>query len=274
MRMPTSRFKPIGLSLADKPRSTHRAAGLREMLTHLRQFFRARPPWLFLAVTVMALVIQLNPNCRDTLLYDRSALSRGELWRAWTGHIVHFGWAHFFADAGLLFVLGWLLETKHPWFSRLAFVLMPPFISAIVYWADPTMSRYGGLSALNLGLLLFLAAQGWRHNLTDWFWPAVLAIYIGEVIFEAVQGGRGGGMIAFDDPSISVATSAHLAGAAYVALALLISKKNSGPPENDETPTLFPPVQNKSRGEGNNWEVECFSALFGRISSFKRSAEL
>ena len=184
----------------------------------------ARPPWIFLAVTAVALVIQLNPAWRSALLYDRTALDRGELWRAWTGHLVHFGWPHFIADGGLLFLLGWLMETRYPRFSRLAFALMPPFISAAVYWFDPTMQCYGGLSALNLGLLLYLAAQGWRRDLTDWFWPAVLAIYVGEVVFEAIQGGRGGGMIAFDDSTISVATSAHLAGAAYVVLALLLSK--------------------------------------------------
>ena len=230
------------------------------MLKRLRSLLRARPPWIFLAVTVVALVVQLNPHWRGALLYDRTVLANGEFWRAWTGHLVHFGWSHFFADAGLLFVLGWMLEAKHPWFSRVAFVLMPPFISAIVYCFDPAMSRYGGLSALNLGLLLFLAAQGWRHNLTDWFWPGVLAIYVGEVILETVQGGRGGGMIAFDDPAISVATSAHLAGAAYVVLALLVSKKpkNPSPPSRDESLTSIPFAENISPPAKEGWEVECF----------------
>jgi hypothetical protein len=128
---------------------------------------------------------------------------------------VHFGWAHFVADAGLFLILGWLLQPRHALFSHVALAVMPVFISAVIYWLDPTMLRYGGLSAVNLGLLLFLAAQGWQRNWTDWFWPAVLLIYIGEVIFEIHQGGRGGGMIRFDDPGIHVATSAHLASAAY-----------------------------------------------------------
>jgi rhomboid family GlyGly-CTERM serine protease len=161
------------------------------------------------------LFIQLNPAWRDVLLYDRRALAAGEWWRIWTGHLVHFGSPHFVADTGLLIILGWLLESRHPWFSRLALVLMPAFISGVLYWLDPAMQRYGGLSALDLGLLLYLALQGWRQDWTDWFWPAVLAIYVGEVVFEIVQGGRGGGMIKFDDVSIKVATSAHLASVAY-----------------------------------------------------------
>jgi len=185
----------------------------------LRSLLPGPPPWVFLAVSVAVLIMQLNPAWRDALLYDRSALARGEWWRIWTGHLVHFGWPHFVADAGLLFILGWLLEARHPWFSYTALVVMPAFISAVIWWGEPTMLRYGGLSAVNLGLLLYLALQGWQRNWTDWFWPAVLAIYVGEVIFEIVQGGRGGGMIRFDDPGIRVATSAHIASAVYAFLA-------------------------------------------------------
>ncbi len=189
------------------------------------KFQFSRPPWSYLALGVAALVIQLNPAWRDALLYDRPALVQGEFWRVWTGHLVHFGWPHFIADAGLFLILGWLLAARYPRFSRLALVAMPAFISAVLWWGDPAMIRYGGLSAVNLGLLLYLAGQGWQKNWTDWFWPAVLAIYVGEVIFEIIQGGRGGGMIKFDDPGVSVATSAHLASAAYALLAWVLAAR-------------------------------------------------
>lgn len=192
-------------------------------MSWLRQFFPGRPPWLFLGLAAGSLLIQLFPGWRDALLYDRAALARGEWWRLWTGHLVHFGWPHLIADAGLFVILGWWLAAKHPWFTRLALGLMPLFVSAVIYWLDPAMLRYGGLSAVNLGLLLFFAGQGWQRNWSDWFWPAVLVIYVGEVIFEILQGGRGGGMIKFDDPGIRVATRAHLASAAYAALAWLVA---------------------------------------------------
>ena len=180
---------------------------------------RARPPWLALLGFLAAFVIQLQPAWRSTLLFDRVALQHREYWRAWTGHWVHFGWSHFAADAGLFFVLGCILPRRHPTFTRFAIALMPPFISAAIYFFDPAMQWYAGLSALNLGLLLYLAAQGWQRQWTDWFWPAVLVLYVGEAVFEVVKGGQGGGMIQFDDPSIKVATSAHLASAAYALLA-------------------------------------------------------
>jgi rhomboid family GlyGly-CTERM serine protease len=179
-----------------------------------------RLPAAYWAAGAASLLIQLFPGWRDALLYDRTALAAGEWWRAWTGHWVHFGWPHFVADTGLLLILGWVLAAHHRAFGLAALLLMPPFISAAMYWFDPGMERYGGLSAVDLGLLLYLAAQGWRRDWTDWFWPAILAIYVGEVIFEIVQGGRGGGMIRFDDPTIRVATSAHIAAAGYAAVAL------------------------------------------------------
>jgi len=185
----------------------------------LRSYLPDRLPWLYLGVGLITLIIQFVPGWRTALIYDRTALQQDEFWRIWTGHLVHFGWAHFVADAGLFVIMGGLLATRHALFARLALGLMPLFISAIIYWFDPGMSRYGGLSAVNLGLLLYLAAQGWQRQWSDWFWPAVLLIYVGEVVFEIIQGGRGGGMIRFDDPGIQVATSAHLASAAYALIA-------------------------------------------------------
>lgn len=162
------------------------------------------------------MLFQLHPGWRDGLIYNRELVRWGEWWRLWTGHFLHFGWPHFITDTGLFLILGRLLERTYPWSTRSALILMPLFISGAMYWFDPGLSRYAGLSALNLGLLLFYALHRWQQNRLDWFWPAVLAIYIGEVVLEASEGhGHGGGMIRFDDPTVHVATSAHIAGGIY-----------------------------------------------------------
>lgn len=179
-----------------------------------------RLPWTFLAVAAAALLFQMMPGMRETFVYDRAALSSGDWWRIWTGHLVHFGWPHWLVDTGLWLILGWVMHTRHPHFIRLAMLLMPPCISAAIFWVEPDMLRYGGLSAINLGLLLYLALQGWRRQWTDWFWPAVIVIYVGEFIFELLQDGSGGGLIRFDEAGIRIATGAHLAGATYALLAL------------------------------------------------------
>lgn len=190
-------------------------------------------PWAAWIVVLVAVIIQSLPDLRTSLLYDRTALADGQFWRIWTGHLVHFGWPHLAVDAGLLAILGWFVERSHPAFTRWSLVLMPAFISAAIWWFDPTMQRYGGLSAVNLGLLLYLAAQGWRRDWTDWFWPAVIAVYVGELALEYYRGGHGGGAIRFDDASIRVATGAHLASAVYALLALGFNRlrlRPSSPP--------------------------------------------
>ena len=200
------------------------------MVTLLRKLFAPQKlPCAFLAIALVVLVIQLNGQWRSALVFDRVALDAGEWWRIWTGHLVHFGWPHFIADAGLFLILGWLLEREYPIATRTALIAMPAFISGAIYLFDPTMLRFGGLSALNLGLLVFLAAKGWQKNWTDWFWPAVLAIYVGEIVLQSTQRqGSGGGMIPFDDPAIQVATFAHIAGAVYgggLALVLILHSR-------------------------------------------------
>src|SRR5690606_25718821 len=124
-------------------------------------------------------------------------------------------------------ILGWMLERKHPRLSYSSLMLMPLFISAALFVFDSGMERYAGLSALNLGLLLVVALQGWQRDWRDWFWPAVLVIYIAEIVFEIMSGGSGGGMIAFDDPEVKVATSAHIAGAVYALGAWWLGRKLS-----------------------------------------------
>jgi rhomboid family GlyGly-CTERM serine protease len=185
-----------------------------------------RLPWLIAGVALAASLVAAVPALRANLIYDRPAVSEGQLWRLWTGHLVHFGWPHLVVDAGLLLIVGWFAERKYPVFTRWALGLMPLFVSAWLYWFDPQMSRYGGLSAVNLGLLLYVAAQGWQRNWTDWFWPAVIAAYVGELAFEYYRGGHGGGAIRFDDATVRVATSAHVASAIYALLALAVARLN------------------------------------------------
>jgi len=182
--------------------------------------FRRQIPWVFVILAVLALVIQINPAWRDPLIYQRDQI--GQIWRLWSGHWVHFGWPHFVVDTGLFLILGWMLERRHPRLALTSVVLMPLFISLVIFMFDPEMVRYAGLSALNLGLLLILALQGWQRDWRDWFWPAVLVIYVAEIVFEIMSGGSGGGMIRFDDPHVKVATSAHIAGAVYAVGAWLI----------------------------------------------------
>lgn len=146
------------------------------------------------------------------LIFDRDAIAAGQVWRLWTGHLVHFGWLHCAVDTAVLLFLGWVIVWPSLAVRRVALIALPLFISAAIYLFDPGVGYYAGLSALNLGLFVFLAIQTWRRDRSDWLWPAVLLVCLAEIVLEAARGGSGGGLIAFSDPSVRIAISAHLAG--------------------------------------------------------------
>lgn len=190
-------------------------------------------PWTFLIVAAAATLIQfagtINPAWTSAMIYDRTALTAGQVWRLWTGHLVHYGWLHFTVDTAILLYLGRVITWPRPGARWLALFVLPPVISAAIYFFDSSMTYYAGLSALNLGLFVFHAIQGWRRDRTDWLWPAVLLVCGVEIAYETVRGGSGGGLIAFSDPSVRIATSAHIAGGAGGLVLWLLARKYPGP---------------------------------------------
>lgn len=185
---------------------------------------RDRLPWLTLLVAGAAVAAGITGS-EPGLIYDRSRVFEGEVWRLWTGNLVHFGMLHALVDIGLLLVLGRVLEWQHRKFVALSLVIVPLAVTGTVLLVDPQMETYGGLSGINLGWLVFLALRGWQKAWTDWFWPAVLLLYVAEVVQEAWLGH---GMVRFDDPTIVVATWAHVGGG-VAAAALFVAVRGPGP---------------------------------------------
>jgi rhomboid family GlyGly-CTERM serine protease len=197
---------------------TANTASRRFMLPPLKSLLAPRLlPWFFLPGGVLSLLAATLPAWREALVYDRAAiLAGGEWWRLWTGNFTHFGWWHFAADTGLYFLIGWALEYRYRWFITLSgLVLMPFAVTLAVFLFDSEMTRYAGLSGINVGFLILLALLGWQASWRDWFWPALLGIHVLELILEINQGHFGGAMIAFDEPGIRIATLAHVGGGAF-----------------------------------------------------------
>ena len=175
-------------------------------------FRRDRLPVVSLAIVAGATVAVLSPAAAQWMIFERAAILRGQLWRLWTGNCVHFGALHWFLDTGLFLILGRIMEWRFRRLFRVACVALPLCVTGTVLLFDPAMHRYAGLSGVNVGLLVFLACRGWQKDWTDWFWPAVLLIHVVELVIEATGPGVGGGMIRFSDPTVHVATMAHIGG--------------------------------------------------------------
>lgn len=182
--------------------------------------------WATLGVATTAVAIASLPASADALLYRRAELAAGQLWRLWSGHLVHFGWQHLLADLAVFAVAGAWLESLAPRTTRLLLLFAPPLISALLYVADPQLAFYGGLSGLAIGLLVLLALVQLRrdHAAARWIWFAVLALVAGKVGLEAVTNTP---LVSDFGPDIKVSTLAHLGGIACAFLAWPLARREA-----------------------------------------------
>jgi len=129
-------------------------------------------PWITLTLSAAALLWAQLPDAIVWLELDRSAFLQAQLWRVWTGHLVHYDHAHLVWDLTVLLLLGSLLECG---LSGLAPVGRKKFgqvlaasgaaISVAVLIFQPQLTRYRGLSGIDSTLFTWLAA-----SLLQWAW--------------------------------------------------------------------------------------------------------
>jgi len=118
--------------------------------------------WLFCLVIATA---SLSIACWDQglsyLCYDRTALISGQIWRLLTSHLVHLNWTHCFLNLiGMLLICELLwgaLPLRH---GIGLFVFSGLVISACLWWLNPELATYAGLSGVLHGLWVGCALFG------------------------------------------------------------------------------------------------------------------
>lgn len=185
-----------------------------------------RSSWATLLVGVAAAACLALPQFSDTLLFRRAELASGEYWRLWTGHLVHFGGRHLIADLAVFLVAGTWLESFAPWTARGFLVLAPAAISAFLYFADPHLTFYGGLSGVAVGLLVLLALVQLRRDklAPRWIWVGVLVLVAVKVALEAFTNTP---LVSDFGPDIKVSSLAHLGGILCALLAWPLARRES-----------------------------------------------
>lgn len=180
-------------------------------------FFHAPARWAVAgAIAALSLALQLGGTAvRDALMYDRTQIANGELYRLATGHLVHLDWRHLLLNlAGLLLV--WLLVGDR---YRSAHWLViagasAAAIDALFWWSMPELRWYVGLSGVLHGLLIAGAIGLIRERRTE---ALVLLAAVGaKLVYEHLVGPMPGSA---DAVSGNVITEAHLYGALGGALA-------------------------------------------------------
>lgn len=133
---------------------------------------------------LLFLLTRGNPQW-SALLYGRAALADGEVWRLVTGHLMHFSWTHLAADTGGFLLLGLLVEKEQGRRTLLRLLLLLSLGTSAALWLFvPQLAFYGGMSALNYGLLtwLCLTERGVMQKPWDWIallFPVLLLAHIG-----------------------------------------------------------------------------------------------
>ena len=155
----------------------------------------------------LALAIYLAVGAEPaTLMFDREAISEGELWRLLTGHLSHVDSSHLLLNvAGFLF-LGILFERKASQ-ALLLFVLSATAIDTWLWVLRPDVILYCGLSGIVWAVLAVgLLHAWWAGDRQPWV-GAVAAAMLGKLSLEL----RGAGTV-IDHADWPGLAGAHIVG--------------------------------------------------------------
>lgn len=125
------------------------------------------------------------PVWDQALVYNRDLILSGEIWRCWTGHVVHFGFGHFFWDMAIFVPAGCWLERLQPRRTRWFYLVCPPVLSAAFLAFEPSLDLYAGISGVATGVLVLLAGlQLRRPSEPAWLWWSVLLVVGLKIVVE------------------------------------------------------------------------------------------
>jgi rhomboid family GlyGly-CTERM serine protease len=121
-------------------------------------------PWWSIGLVAACLAATAISSVADLLIYEREAIARGEWWRLFTGHIVHYSRPHLLNNVLVLVPAAVVVE----WRSRrelihvLAMSATAIGLSVLVF--EPGILRYAGASGISLGLVTYAALRGMDGN--------------------------------------------------------------------------------------------------------------
>lgn len=126
-----------------------------------------RVPWITVGVTVVVIVLQLvGPLSGRWLEWRTDWLTRGDYWRLFSGHFVHWSWDHAIWDLGAFAALGFVLERRGP--MRFGLVVCSAIlITNALLWTTSRFDCYRGLSAITMGLFAMSMIELMRSGLLE-----------------------------------------------------------------------------------------------------------
>ena len=160
-------------------------------------------------IVLLLLALQATGEAPRLLLrYERDALLHGELWRLFTAHLVHLGWAHALLNACGLLLCAWIAPARFV-ARRLVCdgLLLGGCVALLLLLFSPQVAHYVGLSGVLYGLfVLALAPPAFRG---DRIARLGLATVLGWMAWQLIAGPSAAEERQIGGPIIAVA---HLYG--------------------------------------------------------------
>lgn len=148
----------------------------------------ARVPWWPPGLATAALIALWLPGAADVLIYDRTGVVGGELWRIVTGHLVHFSAAHLINNLVVLVPAVWLVETRYRADAGLLFLGAAAAIGMALLVGEPRLLQFGGASGISFAFLVYACLRG-LHEDRRWRTVCMVLLTIMGAKFAAEFGG-------------------------------------------------------------------------------------
>jgi rhomboid family GlyGly-CTERM serine protease len=180
-------------------------------------------PIIILFISLISFIF--DNSLSELLVYQRSLVSEGEIWRAFSGHFFHTNGFHFLLNAAAV-VLLWAL---HGHFYTIKSYLTVFIVSAIVcsigiHWFSPDIDQYVGLSGVLHGIFIWGAIEDIKAKERTGY-----LLLLGVILKIAHEQYYGASEDVSDLIGANVAINAHLWGAigGVIAVMILIIIKSS-----------------------------------------------
>ena len=166
--------------------------------------------FIFPACIVLAVILiaAAGEPVIQRLRYDAEAISQRQYWRLFTAHFTHLGWSHLWLNvAGLVLIFGFFGKCLSTRYWMLSFFISSIVISASIYFFNPEIHWYVGLS----GVLHTLFILGGIADIRVRKWEGIsfTLIILAKVAYEQIAGPLPGSEEAAGGP---VLVDAHFYG--------------------------------------------------------------
>ena len=167
---------------------------MSHIITTTRRETVGRIPYASLLLTLLAVLIHLMNGLRVSLIYKRSVLEHLELWRLLTCHWVHLNWDHLFWSTATFLFLGSICEIFDNKKTYATIAIAAVLIPAGIWYGQPNLMIYGGLSGLDCALYALLLTLLIKQELksANWAWALFYTIglmaLLAKVTYESVTG--------------------------------------------------------------------------------------